>query len=85
MQQGVLYTIFLLLTVGVGLALFLIYHSVKTPSDHQSALQKSSQYDDISHQVYETEVQQSWLREVREEQSRRTYFYAVTQIQIKLY
>ncbi len=85
MQQGVLYTIFLLLATGVGVALFVSYRVVGIPHNTQQTLQKSFQNADNASVTYETEIQKSWLREMREEQSHRTYFYTVTQLQLKLY
>ncbi len=85
MQQGVLYTIFLLLTIGVGLALFFTYRVVKIPHNTQQTLQKNFQNDDSTDVTYETEIQRSWLKQMREEQSHSSYFYTVTQLHLKLY
>ena len=84
MKKGYLYTTFFILATVVIFSLTVAFKYVKTPPKNDFDTKVSSKYADVRGDEVYTEIQNSWLRDIKDEYKDVPYFYSMTEIQLEL-
>ena len=84
MKKGYIYTTFFMLTTLVIISLVFAFKYVKTPPNNDFNTNDITTVVDIKEDKVYTQIQKSWLKDIKDEYSKASYFYAQTQIQLEL-
>ena len=77
------YAIFLLLGLSVVMVIFLSFMYIDNPKSSNIAATESSELDDTTHILSMQYTKNSWLGQIKE-LNQKSYFYAVSEIQLEL-
>jgi len=83
MKSRYIYSIFFLLGVSVIVMIFLSYKYTISPQVSISDAE-SSDMDDTTHMFKQQYTKNSWLGQFKKDLNQKSYFYAVSEIQLEL-
>ncbi len=84
MQSRYLYSIFFLLACSVCVMIFLSYRYIHISKKTLSAVEETADRVDTTKIPETTFTQDSWLGQIKKKTNQKSYFYAVSEIQLEL-
>ncbi len=82
MSRAILFSTFFILTLGVIFSLLFSFQYIKPVAGSYS--NHSSKSVDIKNDTITTELESSWLKDISFQRSKEPYFFAITELEIKL-
>ena len=83
MKSRYTYSIFFLLGISVFVMIFFSFKYVKSPQISVSDVE-TSDTDDTTNMFKQQSIKNSWLGQFKEDINQKSYFYAVSEIQLEL-
>ncbi len=83
MKSRYTYSIFFLLGVTVFMMIFLSYHYISTPKMSITDVE-TSDMDDTTYNFNQEHIKNTWLGQFKKDLNQKSYFYAVSEIQLEL-
>jgi len=84
MKSRYLYLVFILLGISVVAVIFVSFQYVNNPKTVLSDAVEASDMDDTTNMPDSQYIKNSWLGQVTKETNQKSYFYAVSEIQLEL-
>jgi hypothetical protein len=85
MQSRFYYSIFITLGLLVVLMLFLAFKYIKSPQSSVPLVVETAGMDDTTTILNHESLKNSWLGHVKKDLNQKSYFYAVSEIQLELH